>query len=253
MKRILILLLVMMLCLPCALAEEIGELPPPTVEQPDDPNEIGELGGNTTPNATTTVNESVEDAVPPAGGNELIEDATPAAPAAPVAPVAPAAPAASGETAKLKNMILAVPAGWSVVSNADDTAAGGAITLQMAANDGSNQMLQAQSQAIGTEEDIKKIFAAMSAESFLSQTLMGTMQNFGIIVENYDFVTLKGDVPCVRTTEIINMNSEVGECAVSIVVALDDTHMVVMMLVQQGVDAASGAEMMNVILSPMAQ
>lgn len=245
MKRILILMLVFALCLPCVMAEEIGELPPPAVEQPDDPNEIGELGGNTTPAATTPINESIEDAAPPAGSNELIEDATPAAPVA--------APAASGETVALQNVVLAVPAGWSVTNRVDETASGGAIMLQVEADDGSTQMLQAQSQSIGTQEDIKSLLSVMSAESFLSQTLAGTMQNFGIIVETYDYVTLKGDVPCVRTTEIITMDGGVGECAVSIVVALDDTHMVVMMLVQQGLDVASGAEMMNVILTPMAQ
>lgn len=257
MKRILILLLVFALCLPCGLAEEIGELAPPTVNQPSDPNEIGELGGNTTPNAATTGSEPVEESTVTVNNNEIGEE--PAAVNEVVEEPA-VAPAASGETAVLQNVVLAVPAGWSVKNRTDDTATGGGISLYLTADDGSNQMLQAQSQSIGTQESIKSILDVMSAESFLSQTLVGTMQNFGVIVENYDYVMLKGDIPCVKTTEIISLTEgngmistmeEIGDCAMSIVVALDGTHMVVMMMIQEGADAAAGAEMMNVVLSPM--
>lgn len=264
MKRILILMLVFALCLPCVMAEEIGELGPAVVQAPADPNEIGELIVATP--APVANDGVIEDAVPAAPADNSIEDATPAAnneaSIEDATPAAPAAPEASGETAVLQNVVLAVPAGWSVKNRTDDTATGGSISLYLTADDGSNQMMQAQSQSIGTQENIKSILDVMGAESFLSQTLVGTMQNFGVVVENYDYVMLKGDIPCVKTTEIISLTEgngmvstmeELGDCAMSIVVALDGTHMVVMMLIQEGVDAAAGAEMLNVVLSPMAQ
>lgn len=248
MKRILILLLVFALCLPCGLAEEIGELAPPTVNQPSDPNEIGELGGGTTPNAATTGSEPVEESTVTVNNNEIGEE--PAAVNEVVEEPA-VAPTASGETVAMKNVILAVPAGWSVVSNTDDTANGGAITLQMTADDGSNKMLQGQSQSIGTQENVDLAVTTLGKEGLLSQTLLGTMQGMGIVIEEYDYVEYNGGIACVKASENVTMS--VGECAMSVAVLLDGTHMVVVMMVLQGVDAVAGAELMEIVLSPMAQ
>lgn len=255
MKRFVALLLAMLLCVSCVLAEEIGELGPATVQAPTDPNEIGELIVATP--APVANDGIIEDAVPTAPADNMIEDATPAVmggviedntPAEPIEKVAEPL-TASGETVTMKNVVLAVPAGWSVVSNTDDTASGGAIMLQMGANDGSNQMLQAQSQSIGTEENVKMIISSLGEEAFLSQTLIGTMQGFGVVIEEYEFAHFIGDLPCVRASENVNLGGV--EYTMSMAVMLDGTHMVVIMLMLEGSDAAADMEALNVFMSPM--
>lgn len=249
MKRIFILLLAFVLCLSCGLAEEIGEWVPPTVEQSSDPNEIGELGGDTTPNAAAIGSELVEESTVTVNNNEIVEELAAGNEIVEEQPAV--APAPSGETVAMKNVILAVPAGWSVVSNTDDAASGGAIILQMTADDGSNKVLQGQSQSIGTQENVDFAISQLGKEGLLSQTLLGTMQGMGIAIEEYDYVEYNGGIACVKASECVSMS--VGECAMSIAVLLDGTHMTVVMLVLQGVDAAAGAELLEIVLSPIAQ
>ena len=262
MKRIFAWLLALLLLLSCAYAEEISEqgANKPTT----DINEISEQGQpvqqkqqyetegldwvvNTAP-ATEPIEEPAVVTEPieePAVVVEPIEE--------PVAVTEPAAlPTDSGDRVGLKNVLLAVPSGWTVVSTEDTTQSGGGLSVVMTDLKTSGQ-LQADSRPVtGIENAVQSV----GAESVLSSVLVGAMQQYGIVIDTYDFVTLKGDIPCVKTCQVVNMSSDqatsAGEYAMGIAAMLDGGNMVVIMQVIPGYSAADGAAVLDVVLSPMA-
>lgn len=261
MKRFIAWALVLMLCIPCALAEEIAPLAVATPVPMADPNEIAPLVQATAvpPSDPNEIGEWIQPA--PAAGGDVIEDiggaAAPAAVGDAIENTGAADPdaigeavrqlTASGETVSMKNVKLAVPTGWSLEAIEDTTATGGGINVRM--NGGAGAMMQASSQPIGTEEDIKQLLSIMSAESFLSDILVNTMQGMGVVVEAYQFETYN-EIACVRTGETVSQNGVM--CAMNVAVMLDGTNMAVLILMLPGYSLTEGAAALDTLLSPMA-
>lgn len=251
MKRFIALMLALLLCLPCALAEEIAPLVQSTPVPPTDPNEIAPLV-QSTPVPPTDPNEigalvQEEPTAAPVEIGSAIEDIGGSAEVA-VAEETAAQLTASGEVVSLNNVVLAIPTGWTVAASQDGSD-GGPVLVSLESTTGTNEMMQAQSQPIGTEESVNNIITMLGAESFLSQTLIGTMQRFGIVIEEYEFAYFIGDLPCVRASEIITLSGV--ECAMNMAVMLDGVNMVVIMLALEGYDTTAGMEALNVVMSPM--
>lgn len=262
MKRIFAWMLALLMLLSCAYAEEISEqgANKPTTNsdeiseqgQPVQEKQQYETEGLDWVVSTAPVTEPIEE---PAIVTEPIEE--PAVVVEPIEePAAVAEPAAlptdSGDRVGLKNVLLAVPSGWTVVSTEDTTQSGGGLSVVMTDAKTGGQ-LQADSRAV---EGIETAVQSMGAEAVLSNVLTGALQGYGIVIDTYDFVTLKGDIPCVKTCRVVSMSSDqatsAGEYTMGIAAMLDSGNMVVIMQVIPGYSAEEGAAMLDIVLSPMA-